>query len=240
MNLQWIVTVFLVFNTCITRSALVLSASTTPSPPVVASYRPRPPQRAESQGEQEGISSVLQSIRSSLLRLEASLFEPPCNATGALAVDCDAPPAPAHRGDWLGRHHYGLRRQILSYTPTSTQGPAQGWKGATPGPDGAFDAEPDPPQGTTPGPGGAYDAESDPPLGGTPGPDGAYDAESDPPQGGTPGQEGAYDADPDAESDPPQGGTQGPEGSYDAGPPPVGPAAGLGGGPVPDRPSLSP
>ena len=136
-------------NTCTAHSALVLSESTTPAPPSVASYRPRPP-RTEARGEQdeEGITTMLQGIRSSLLRLEASLFEPPCNATGAQAAECDRAPPPraAHRTDWLGRHHFGLRRQILSYTPASTPTPPEDWQGTTPGPDAFDDSDqaPDP------------------------------------------------------------------------------------------------
>jgi hypothetical protein len=146
MNLQWIVPVFVMFNTCTVHSALVLHEFTTPPPPAVASYRPRPPRTEprDAQDPDESIASALQSIRSSLLRLETSLFEPPCNATGALAVDCDAGPRPAHRTDWLGRHHFGLRRQILSYTPASTPSPPPAWEGSTPGPDGFYDSDPDP------------------------------------------------------------------------------------------------
>lgn len=142
INSTWVIPVLLVLNACVTNSTLVLY-ETTPPPPAAASYRPRPP-RPDPRDEPEGISSMLQGIRSSLLRLETSLFEPPCNATGPLGADCDAPPAPAHRTDWLGRHHFGLRRQILSYTPTSTPTPPGDWYGATPGPDGFYDSAPDP------------------------------------------------------------------------------------------------
>lgn len=125
-----------------THSAIALSAQTTPPPP---GHRARPP-RIEPKEEQEGLESMLQGIRSSLLRLETSLFEPPCNASDPQAKDCGGPPAPAHRQDWLGRHHFGLRRQILSYTPTSTPTatPPGDWYGGTPGPDGFYDSGPDP------------------------------------------------------------------------------------------------
>ena len=126
------------------------------------SYRPLPPQPGHV--EDAGIMSVLQTIRTSLLRLESSLFAPPCNATTPFAVDCAGnataePHAGTGRADWLGRHHFGLRRQILSYEPRTTpemtpplgwedatpeMTPPLGWEDATPGPDGFYDSAPDP------------------------------------------------------------------------------------------------
>ena len=153
-----------------------------PAAPAALSYHPRPPQPAHSEADERepagvysmlqrppqpahgeaderepaGVMSVLQSIRSSLLRLETSLFEPPCNTTGALAAECDAAPRPAARQDWLGRHHFGLRRQILSYTPASTPSPPPAWEG-TPLPSGAWD-------GTPPASDGFVDSDPDPDL----------------------------------------------------------------------------
>lgn len=140
MNSAWIIPVLLVLHAHQSNSALVSSNQTTPPPP---GHRARPP-RIEPKDEQEGIESMLQGIRSSLLRLESSLFAPPCNATGPGAPDCDAPPAPGHRTDWLGRHHFGLRRQILSYAPPPTPTPPGDWYGGTPGPDGFYDSAPEP------------------------------------------------------------------------------------------------
>jgi len=113
------------------------------------SHHPRPTPAEEA--VEPGLFSMFQTIRSSLLRLEASLlYAPPCNATGPLAVACNAsaPDAPAApRADWLGRHHLGLRRQILSYAPPSSAPPSPtpplGWEDATPGPDGFYDSAPD-------------------------------------------------------------------------------------------------
>ena len=121
-----------------------------PPAPATLSYRPRPPQPPHSEADDQepaGVFSMLQSIRSSLLRLETSMFyAPPCNASSPLAVACNATadaPGPAHREDWLGRHHVGLRRQILSYSPPPTPTPPLGWERATPGPDGFYDSGPD-------------------------------------------------------------------------------------------------
>jgi hypothetical protein len=120
---------------------LDMSLHLPPAAPEPLSYRPRPPQTPHAEAVEEepgGVFSMLQSIRSSLIRLETSLFyAAPCNATSPLAVACNATgdaPAPAHRADWLGRHHFGLRRQILSYTPPPSPAPPLDWGDATPAP----------------------------------------------------------------------------------------------------------
>jgi hypothetical protein len=128
-----------------------------PHAPALPEQRPHAPALPEQRphaadtGDETGLLSVIQSIRSSLLRVEAFLFAPPCNATSPFAVSCnDTAPAAVspHRSDWLGRHHFGLRRTLLSApgaperrAPSPT--PPFGWEDATPGPDGFYDSAPD-------------------------------------------------------------------------------------------------
>jgi hypothetical protein len=150
--------IFLMKDACIIALIVIHFRATRASPPLLEplvtaaslpapalqSYRPLPPHAPEPV-DGDSVFTLFQTMRTSLLRLEASLFAPPCNSTGPLAASCngtDAPPAP-HRADWLGRHHFGLRRQILSYDPPATT-PPLGWQDATPGPDGFYDSAPDP------------------------------------------------------------------------------------------------
>lgn len=112
--------------------------------PAMPGRAPLPPQRVSSAGgnaglqdqDGPGITTMLRSIYQALIRLESSLLlSRPCNTT-----DCDVAPAtaPAQSKDWrLGRHHYGLRRQILQYSPTAPM------EWGTPGPDGFYDSDPD-------------------------------------------------------------------------------------------------